>query len=201
MKPLIKAINKACLVQAGAKPRRSESWQTYSTTRCCANKYQVQLCYEMHTRYWYWKHQRYAWRNEESNGSNRFRNSSSSPKLVSLSLVEINRWRDWWNANKVTEIALNTVPQLTGEVRCRTNTEQAGKGHQLPCKWKRSWKYLSSRAVWDLLHKIPSDTHKLTLANCSTWQYYQPRQKSEQVRADVCSWLWNSYSCCRFWGS
>lgn len=85
---------KACLVQAEAKPRRSESWQTYSTTRCCANKYQVQLCYEMHTRYWYWKHQRYAWRNEESNGSN----SASSPKLVSLSLVEINRWRDWWNA-------------------------------------------------------------------------------------------------------
>lgn len=40
---------KACLVQAEAKPRRSESWQTYSTTRCCANKYQVQLCYEMHT--------------------------------------------------------------------------------------------------------------------------------------------------------
>lgn len=40
--------------------------------------------------------------------------------------------------NKVTEIALNTVPQLTGKVRCRTNTERAGKGHQLPCKWKRS---------------------------------------------------------------
>lgn len=30
--------------------------------------------------------------------------------------------------NKVTEIALNTVPQLTGKVRCRTNTERVGKG-------------------------------------------------------------------------
>lgn len=38
------------------------------------------------------------------------------------------------------------------------------KGHQLPCKWKRSWKYLSIHAVWDLLHAATK--FLLTLTRC-----------------------------------
>lgn len=110
-------------------PGGSENRQPRCTNRCCANKYWVQLCTQIHTR------------SDNANIRDIF---EGMKKATGPTLSEIAPLK-----SKAGEVISGRDKQMVRWVECFIEIygNQSKKGRQMSCEWKSSWVCLGTLSV------------------------------------------------------